>query len=68
MEDACRRMGIVERVRFVGWIDYDRMPDYLNLADIVVMPSEAETQARVYLERRHAAASSSRATSRRPAR
>jgi glycosyltransferase involved in cell wall biosynthesis len=26
------------------------MPDYINLADIVVMPSAAETQALVYLE------------------
>ena len=27
-----------------------RMPDYMNLADIVVMPSESEGLARVYLE------------------
>ena len=38
------------RVRFAGWIDYARMPDYINLGDIVVMPSESEGLARVYLE------------------
>ena len=50
MEAACRELGIIDRVRFVGWIDYEQMPRYLNIADIVVMPSEAEAQARVYLE------------------
>jgi len=50
MEEACRRHHITERFRFTGWVDYDRVQDYVNLADIVVMPSEAESQARVYLE------------------
>jgi len=50
MEDACRQKHVSERFRFVGWIGYDRMPEYINLADIVVMPSEAEGMARVYLE------------------
>ena len=50
MEAACRDMGISDRVRFVGWIDYEQMPRYLNVADIVLMPSEAEAQARIYLE------------------
>jgi len=50
MENTCREKQISEKFRFVGWIEYDRMPDYINLADIVVMPSEAEGMARVYLE------------------
>ena len=50
MEDLCRRTGVANRFRFVGWVDYARMPDYLALADVVVMPSEFEQQARVYLE------------------
>jgi glycosyltransferase involved in cell wall biosynthesis len=50
MEAACRRRGIIDHFRFVGWVPYDRVPAYLNLADIVVMPSELEAQARVYLE------------------
>jgi glycosyltransferase involved in cell wall biosynthesis len=50
LEEACRERRISEYFRFVGWVDYDRMADYINLADMVVMPSEGETQARVYLE------------------
>jgi glycosyltransferase involved in cell wall biosynthesis len=50
MEDACRQAGIHDRVRFTGWIDYPHVPDYVNLADLVVMPSEDEGLARVYLE------------------
>jgi glycosyltransferase involved in cell wall biosynthesis len=50
MEDACQVSSVAERFRFVGEVDYASMPDYINLADIVAMPSEAETQALVYLE------------------
>lgn len=50
MEEACRSRGIAKKFRFVGEVDPDRMPEYINLADIMVMPSEAETQALVYLE------------------
>lgn len=50
MEDACREPQIAARFRFAGWIEYDAMPAYLNLADVVVMPPEDEAQARVYLE------------------
>ena len=50
MERAAKENGNFARFRFVGWIEYDRMPDYINLADIVVLPSVAEAQARVYLE------------------
>lgn len=50
LETACRSRGLDDCVRFAGWIDYARMPDYINLGDIVVMPSESEGLARVYLE------------------
>jgi glycosyltransferase involved in cell wall biosynthesis len=50
MQAACAGRGIAGRVRFVGWIDHDRVADVLNLSDVVVMPAEDETQARVYLE------------------
>jgi glycosyltransferase involved in cell wall biosynthesis len=50
MEAACRRAGLAERFRFVGWVDHDRVREYLRLADLVVMPSEHETQSLVYLE------------------
>jgi glycosyltransferase involved in cell wall biosynthesis len=50
MEQTCRDRHISDRFRYVGWIDYDRIPDYINLADLMVMPSEAEGLSRVYLE------------------
>jgi glycosyltransferase involved in cell wall biosynthesis len=50
LEAECRRRGIEQRFRFAGWVDYPSVPDHLNLADIVVLPSEAEGLARVYLE------------------
>jgi glycosyltransferase involved in cell wall biosynthesis len=50
MEDLCARRGLSERFRFVGWIEYARLPRYMNLADLVIMPSDSEGLARVYLE------------------
>jgi len=50
LEEACRRKRLADRFRFVGWIEHRDMPRYINLADAVLMPSEAETQALVYLE------------------
>ena len=40
----------MERFRFVGWVPYDRMPGFFNLADMVVQPSQREGLSRVYLE------------------
>ena len=50
METACRSAGLRDRFRFVGWVPHARVPEYLRLADLVVLPSEHETQALVYLE------------------
>jgi glycosyltransferase involved in cell wall biosynthesis len=50
MEEACASRSIVDNFRFVGWIDHDLMPSHVNLVDIVVMPSETEGLALVYLE------------------
>jgi glycosyltransferase involved in cell wall biosynthesis len=50
MEAACHAKGIASRFRFTGWVSYERMPAYVNLADLVVLPSEHETQALVCLE------------------
>jgi glycosyltransferase involved in cell wall biosynthesis len=47
---ATRAGGIDARFRYAGWVDRNEVPDYLNLADIVVMPSQAEARALVYLE------------------
>ncbi len=50
MEAACKARGLSDAFRFVGWIEYADMPRYINLADIVVHPSDAEAQARACLE------------------
>ena len=50
MKEACCDKGLANRFRFLGWVPYERMPSLLNLADVVVQPSEGEGLARVYLE------------------
>lgn len=50
MQRASHERGIAGRCRFLGWVDHARMPDYLSLADMVVMPSAMEGMALAYLE------------------
>jgi glycosyltransferase involved in cell wall biosynthesis len=50
VKDACRKWGVSDRFRFPGWVPYERIPSFLNLADVVVQPSETEGLSRVYLE------------------
>ncbi len=50
MERMCASKRLTDRFRFTGWVDYDRVPAHLALADLVIMPSEAEGMARIYLE------------------
>jgi glycosyltransferase involved in cell wall biosynthesis len=50
LEQACRERGLAAKFRFPGWVDYERVPDFISCADIVAMPSAGEAQARVYLE------------------
>ena len=50
MEQACAKQSLAGHFRFVGWVEHDLVPDYINLADMVVMPSESEALALVYLE------------------
>ena len=50
MQSAVATAGLLERFVFTGWVSYDDMPRYIQLADAVVMPSAGEGLARVYLE------------------
>lgn len=50
MVRLCRRRGIAGAFRFVPWVEHEAIPRFLNLADVVVMPSETEAMALVYLE------------------
>ncbi len=50
MEAACANQSLAGHFRFVGRIDHGLVPNYINLADMVVMPSASEGLAMVYLE------------------
>ena len=50
MEELGRQKGIADKFRYVGEIDHQQMPQYLNLSDIVVLPSEREGAPLVYRE------------------
>lgn len=50
MQQACAQRGLTRRFRFVARVGHEAVPAYLNLADMVVMPSESEGQCLVYLE------------------
>lgn len=50
LERMVRDRGLAGHFRFTGWVDHALMPDVVNLADVVVMATEAEGMARSYLE------------------
>src|SRR5262245_9876958 len=50
VEMLTRDYGIAARFRFLAIVENAVMPEYMNLADAVVMPSEREGLSRVYLE------------------
>jgi glycosyltransferase involved in cell wall biosynthesis len=50
MQALAAEYGVLDRFRFEPFVDNSQMPRYMNLADLVVMPSEREGLSRVYLE------------------
>ena len=50
MKQLCQDLKIWKSFRFTGWLPYDSMPDCFAAADLVVMTSSVEQQARMYLE------------------
>jgi glycosyltransferase involved in cell wall biosynthesis len=50
VQRECAARGLDRRFRFPGWIAHERMPELINGAEMVVMPSAYECQALVYLE------------------
>lgn len=50
MVARCTTDGLTGHFRFAGWVDYEAMPALYRVADVVVLPTEAEGLARVYLE------------------
>jgi len=50
LEALAAQCGVTERVRFVGQVPRDELPDYFRLADVFVMPSTGEGFGIVFLE------------------
>jgi glycosyltransferase involved in cell wall biosynthesis len=50
MEELSRQKGLTASFRYVGEIAHEQVPRYLNLSDIVVLPSEREGFPLVYRE------------------
>ena len=43
LHDLASYMGLNDRIRFIGMVNYKDLPSYLTMADIFVTPSTAET-------------------------
>jgi len=50
LEAVAREVGVEERVRFLGSVPHERLADYYNAADVVVVPSFYESFGLVALE------------------
>lgn len=50
LKNRVKELGIEKYVYFAGRIENDKLPDYLNLADLVVFPSTAESTSIACLE------------------
>jgi glycosyltransferase involved in cell wall biosynthesis len=50
VERECDARCLTDHFRFPGWIQHERVPALLSVADMVAMPSAYECQALVYLE------------------
>lgn len=50
LKERVRTLGVGSYVYFAGKIENDRLPDFLNLSDIVVFPSTAEATSIACLE------------------
>ena len=48
--ETCARRGLTGRFRFPGWVQRRQVIDYLNLADMLIQPSESEAMSLVVLE------------------
>ncbi len=50
LEQLARDLGIVDRIKFIGHVNPDRIPEYLSTADIFVRPSRSEGLGNSFLE------------------
>jgi len=50
VEERARQRGLLSRFRFVGEVAHEQVPRYVNLCDLVLLPSEREGLALACLE------------------
>ncbi|MBI2859751.1 MAG: glycosyltransferase [Chloroflexi bacterium] len=50
LRDLAARLGAGDKLKFIGPVDHERLPDYYNAADVTVVPSRYESFGLVALE------------------
>ncbi|MFN3517170.1 MAG: glycosyltransferase [Novosphingobium sp.] len=50
LKSQAKRLGVAERVRFLGAVPHDELPVLLNAADVFVLPSASEGLANAWVE------------------
>lgn len=50
LRSLARRLGVEDRVQFLGLVDHDLLPHVLCAADVLVLPSASEGLANVWVE------------------
>ncbi|MDE2412949.1 MAG: glycosyltransferase [Sphingomonadales bacterium] len=50
LRSLAERLGVAERVRFLGAVPHDELPVVLNAADVFVLPTASEGLANVWVE------------------
>gem|GEM_PF-2920661 len=49
-EDFAENLGIKEKVKFLGYVSHDKLPNYYNIADVYVLPSLREEFSNTIME------------------
>lgn len=44
------KLGLEERIRFLGWVEHELLPDYYSVSDAMALPSASEGAPFAYLE------------------
>ncbi|HZK59488.1 MAG TPA: glycosyltransferase, partial [Cryobacterium sp.] len=50
MTEQARRLGVLDRVVFAGWVDHDTLPRWFQAADVLLLPSDDEGLPTVVIE------------------
>jgi len=50
LKSTAERLGVADRVRFLGAVPHDRLPIVLNAADVFVLPTASEGLANAWVE------------------